>query len=1130
MIKTSPRFADGKPDVDKAKRIYRLAVETVRRLDDISRQKKAYRDVFRQDAVGLRTRLKEYCERLMFYDPALYGRKAEEVLWRKVFYDIIQLVKHNRRHIRANSSVENAFRTHLAAASGYYYHLLFRLQQEFALHFDGILDFYLLPPSKPGSRFQTHRRKEGDKAIKEWATKACHRCLVYLGDIARYQQTYDEGLSCVTAERYYYQALALFPDLGMPHNQLGTMAGSRHYSCDAAYHYIRCLVSELSFEGAGGNLDRLFEKISKRLHEFTVTTPRDLPPQQQRQRDVRRFLVRFMYLLSIFYKDSDSCEGYEVQEQCQRTLQDFDLCMFYEISGDLEDGTDHKPTYLDDDLVFRIFVMCMATIYYQQKNGSRQVAASIAFLLALVSHILNHVISRLQRALQEVENPVHLPSVDAEEFQLGSSSSRSWKEAGEEESSQIGGQDHGPGSKHNQKKRKAGRLRSLRRRRHRNSESSDDSCSSSLDDSDLSEGGEGSDDGQSLSEDSDDFIDCFAPDSDSDFEENLNKLDNIPKSVNGISHPRGSGNPLANRADGTQSSSTDNLYNNNTDSCSSLEAASDGSLGTDDQMKRSNVWNKESDQNLIVLSSELFTASSSSAILGQGHRNMSTPLDSGSNPPVGDGITRVCNTHRRTDSVELEQKLASFVIETDTETVMPTDAELSPCQSDSDADTEIDEDSTDKATAQQQHLANLLEVIQNEKLLPVVKVACDWMKCHGHVITTCAQSSQSLWSRLAVLLNFLPTKDQLLQGNDFMHHCNSLYATVYTTRLVDYHTTHIKISNSIYIYNSCTDESDILRFASMPCAHVCQPEGSLRDKWRESLAAMLPLVEDINLQCFVPLQELHATIDFSLWSQAVVKDDMEALLRIACLRQFGHYLSSLTGVEFFFQPEEKEFLGPAQSHHSAEEKTKQDNLVREETRRNQLMRDMAQLRLQAEVSQLEGSLQSENTPSFPPYLIPDTKVLCDHLPVFKHLTQSARCIIIIPLSVIDTLDFIKKESAAAREVIRWLEVELRKGNRYIRAQKAKEKAGPPPKKTLKKENREVWCLHELLSCGQYLNQQTGQLVSSTMVTVLTTHELNSLENMVRLKPLLTMCKQQGIGIETMDAFEQKWKTFWEGKG
>lgn len=34
-------------------------------------------------------RLKEYCERLMFYNLVDYGRKVEEVLWRKVFYDLI---------------------------------------------------------------------------------------------------------------------------------------------------------------------------------------------------------------------------------------------------------------------------------------------------------------------------------------------------------------------------------------------------------------------------------------------------------------------------------------------------------------------------------------------------------------------------------------------------------------------------------------------------------------------------------------------------------------------------------------------------------------------------------------------------------------------------------------------------------------------------------------------------------------------------------------------------------------------------------------------------------------------------------------------------------------------------------
>ena len=42
-------------------------------------------------------RLKDYCERLMFLNPIEFGRKAEEVLWRKVFYQIIHMLKHKKR-------------------------------------------------------------------------------------------------------------------------------------------------------------------------------------------------------------------------------------------------------------------------------------------------------------------------------------------------------------------------------------------------------------------------------------------------------------------------------------------------------------------------------------------------------------------------------------------------------------------------------------------------------------------------------------------------------------------------------------------------------------------------------------------------------------------------------------------------------------------------------------------------------------------------------------------------------------------------------------------------------------------------------------------------------------------------
>lgn len=73
--------------------------------------------------------------------------------------------------------------------------------------------------------------------------------------------------------------------------------------------------------------------------------------------------------------------------------------------------------------------------------------------------------------------------------------------------------------------------------------------------------------------------------------------------------------------------------------------------------------------------------------------------------------------------------------------------------------------------------------------------------------------------------------------------------------------------------------------------------------------------------------------------------------------------------------------------------------VNGEARRNQLMRDMAQLRLKAEVSELEGSLkQTDAQPKLPPYLVPDALSLCEHLNLMKQLAACSKFIIIIPVT------------------------------------------------------------------------------------------------------------------------------------
>ena len=129
-----------------------------------------------------------------------------------------------------------------------------------------------------------------------------------------------------------------------------------------------------------------------------------------------------------------------------------------------------------------------------------------------------------------------------------------------------------------------------------------------------------------------------------------------------------------------------------------------------------------------------------------------------------------------------------------------------------------------------------------------------------------------------------------------------------------------------------------------------------------------------------------------------------------------------------------------------EDPTNKSDPAVDQERKSRLMRDMAALRLQAEISQLENSLKNEEF-SLPPILVIDSSVLCTNLNLIQKFVQSQRFIIVIPLVgelqrefrgeisslhtlVIDILDELKKEQREARDAIRWLENQFRAGNRY----------------------------------------------------------------------------------------------------
>ncbi|MEE6497055.1 hypothetical protein FKM82_002575 [Ascaphus truei] len=90
----------------------------------------------------------------------------------------------------------------------------------------------------------------------------------------------------------------------MPFNQLGTLAGSKYYNVEATYCYLRCIQSEISFDGAYGNLKRLYDKAAKMHHQIKKCESRKLSPSKKRCKDMKRLLVSFMYLQSLLQPKS----------------------------------------------------------------------------------------------------------------------------------------------------------------------------------------------------------------------------------------------------------------------------------------------------------------------------------------------------------------------------------------------------------------------------------------------------------------------------------------------------------------------------------------------------------------------------------------------------------------------------------------------------------------------------------------------------------------------------------------------------------------------------------------------------------------------------------------------------------
>jgi protein SMG6 len=103
-------------------------------------------------------------------------------------------------------------------------------------------------------------------ATDERDTYQCiFKCLLFLGDLARYRELHSEGSTkdWSSVENYYRRAFTVMPHFGNPHNQLAVVATYAESEFIAVYQYCRSVLVEHPFSVGVQNLKLAYEKILK---------------------------------------------------------------------------------------------------------------------------------------------------------------------------------------------------------------------------------------------------------------------------------------------------------------------------------------------------------------------------------------------------------------------------------------------------------------------------------------------------------------------------------------------------------------------------------------------------------------------------------------------------------------------------------------------------------------------------------------------------------------------------------------------------------------------------------------------------------------------------------------------------
>lgn len=180
---------------------------------------------------SLQNSLREKYESVILEDHELAElHEVEQAIWRLHYKQIDEFrakIKKINYAVATNKSgaqrdsvakILAAFKSFLAEVTGFYHNLILKLRAKHGLPQD-------YSTFESGDTISTAGDDNERRLRVKRCQLSCHRCLIFLGDLARYKEVHGSGqdtrsIDFSVAAGYYMQATSLWPSSGNPHNQV----------------------------------------------------------------------------------------------------------------------------------------------------------------------------------------------------------------------------------------------------------------------------------------------------------------------------------------------------------------------------------------------------------------------------------------------------------------------------------------------------------------------------------------------------------------------------------------------------------------------------------------------------------------------------------------------------------------------------------------------------------------------------------------------------------------------------------------------------------------------------------------------------------------------------------------------